>query len=111
VKGNLLPNDPDMLANATLYFRPLASIEVFLHGQIVGKRFVDDSNTDANSMAQYHLLNVGINLARGPLDIQIRLNNALDDLTITHGEDWGSGYISYWPGADRNLFVNLIYTY
>ncbi len=111
VKGNLIPNSPDMLANATLYFRPLASIEVFLHGQIVGKRFVDDSNTEGKSMAQYNLLNVGINLARGPLDIHIRLNNALDDLIITHGEDWGSGYVSYWPGADRNLFVNLIYTY
>jgi iron complex outermembrane receptor protein len=107
LKGNTLPNNPDYLANATLFFRPLLSVEAFIHGQLVGKRFVDDLNTETSAMAQYHIMNIGVNMNRGPLDIQIRLNNALDDLVITHGESWGS----YWPGADRNLFVNLIYTY
>ena len=110
-KGNLIPNSPDMLFNATLYFKPLKSIEAFVHGQIVGRRFVDAANTDANAMAQYQLLNIGINMSRGPLKIQVRLNNALDDLVITHGADYGSGNVVYWPGADRNLFVNFTYTY
>ncbi|MDP7072651.1 MAG: hypothetical protein QF430_07195, partial [Candidatus Marinimicrobia bacterium] len=73
--------------------------------------FVDAANTDANAMAQYQLLNIGINMSRGPLQIQLRLNNALDDLVITHGADYGSGNVVYWPGADRNLFVNFTYTY
>ena len=109
LESNLLPNRPDVLANATASYRPWETVRLMAHIQHVGKRYIDSANSEENAIEPYSLLNLGASYRWGSLMLSAKVNNALDTLYVTHGEDWGWGWIAYWPGATRNFYLSLSY--
>jgi outer membrane receptor protein involved in Fe transport len=61
----------------------------------------------------YGLLNVGATYKWGRLDILIKVNNVFDKLYATYGYgyEWDGFQAFHWPGATRNSFVNISYTF
>ena len=55
------------------------------------------------------LMDLGLRYRLGSLMISGKVNNILDTLYVTHGEDWGDGWIAYWPGATRSFYASLEY--
>ena len=58
-------------------------------------------------MDSYYLVNLGINYTVGSLTLSGKINNLLDSLYITHGENWGA----YWPGATRSIYMEIKYQF
>lgn len=109
--GNLLPNSPDLLGNLSFHFKPTSETEMYVSSQSVGKRYLDAANTDSLAMGAYSVVNLGVILNRGPLELRAKVMNAMDTLYETHGEDWGWGYIAYWPAATRNAYFSVAYSF
>ena len=109
LKGNLLSNRPAVLANATAAYTPFSALQFRAHVQHVGKRYIDSANSEENAIAAYTLLNLGASYRWKSLKVSAKVHNVLDSLYVTHGEDWGWGWIAYWPGATRNFYLTLSY--
>ncbi|MFQ6607256.1 MAG: TonB-dependent receptor [Fidelibacterota bacterium] len=109
LKGKLLPNRPGILANATMEFSLFKDLQLRTRVQYVGKRYIDSLNTNDNAINNYTLLDLGISYQWKSLKLRVKVNNLLDTLYVTHGEDWGWGWVAYWPGATRNYFFSLVY--
>jgi iron complex outermembrane receptor protein len=109
LKGDLLSNRPAVLANATAAYTPFSALQFRAHVQHVGKRYIDSANSEENAIAAYTLLNLGASYRWKSLKVSAKVHNVLDSLYVTHGEDWGWGWIAYWPGATRNFYLTLSY--
>ena len=77
----------------------------------VGKQFIDHANTENNAVDSFIIMDFGLNYTLGSFTVSGKVNNLLDTLYITHGEDWGNGWIAYWPGATRNLYMEIKYQF
>ena len=71
---------------------------------------MEHANTDATAVDSYYLLNLGMNYILDSFTISGKINNLLNVLYITHGES-GWGETTYWPGATRNAYMELIYQF
>lgn len=109
LEGNLLPNRPGILANLTMNYTPVNGLKIFGLGRYVGKRYIDPNNIEENSIKDYTVVDVGCSYQWKNITISAKVNNLLDTLYVTHGEDWGWGWVAYWPGATRNVFVSIQY--
>ena len=109
--NKILPKYPTQLSNMTVKYRLENNFSTHSTLKYVGKQFIDNANMDANVVDSYILLDLGINYTLGSLVISGKVNNLLDTLYVTHGENWGSGSIAYWPGATRHFYVSLSYQF
>jgi len=109
LEGNLLPNRPGILANLTMNYTPVNGLTIFGLGRYVGKRYIDPNNIEENSIEDYTVVDVGCSYQWKNITVSAKVNNLFDTLYVTHGEDWGWGWVAYWPGATRNVFVSLEY--
>ena len=109
--NKILPKYPTQLSNMTVKYRSENNFSTHSTLKYVGKQFIDNANMDENVVDSYILLDLGINYTLGSLVISGKVNNLLDTLYVTHGENWGSGWIAYWPGATRHFYVSLSYQF
>ena len=107
--NKLLPKYPVQLSNLTVNFSSARNFNIHSTLKYVGKQFIDNANTDNNAVDSYILMDLGLRYRLGSLTISGKVNNLLDTLYVTHGEDWGDGWIAYWPGATRSFYASLEY--
>ncbi len=107
LEGNLMSNRPGIIANITAVLTPISALQFRARIQHAGKRYIDSANSEENAIAAYTLLNLGASYRWRSLKVSVKVNNVLDSLYVTHGEDWGWGWIAYWPGATRNFYLSL----
>ncbi len=110
--GNLLPNAPDRLFNASVQFRPLANLTVFSNVRHVGKQYIDKENTEEGLINPFTLVNLGMKYQFGPAGLLVKVNNAFDVLysTFGYGYEWDGYWAYYWPGATRNYSLTVNYS-
>lgn len=112
--GKSLPNIPATLFNLSLNYRPIGNGLLFLHWRRVGHMYVDKVNTDpAGMIDSYGLWNVGVQYKWKGLEVMAKVNNIFNKLYETYGYGYEeNGYHAYfWPGAPRNSFINISYTF
>ena len=109
LNNKILPKYPNQLCNLTVKYSSEKNFSLHSTLKYVGKQFIDNTNTDINAVDSYIVVDFGINYTLGSLTISSKVNNLLDTLYVTHGEDWGDGWIAYWPGATRNLYLEIKY--
>ena len=107
--NKILPKYPVQLSNLTVNFSSARNFNIHSTLKYVGKQFIDNVNTDNNAVDSYILMDLGLRYRLGSLTISGKVNNLLDTLYVTHGEDWGDGWIAYWPGATRSFYASLKY--
>ncbi len=112
--GNSLPNIPATLFNLSVNYRPKQNLLLFAHWKRVGHMYVDKANTDPAGMIDpYGLLDLGAKYNWGRLEAMVKVNNVFDKLysTFGYGYEWDGYHAYFWPGAPRNSFVNISYTF
>ena len=105
--NKLLPKYPVQLSNLIVKYSLEENFSIHSTLKYVGKQFVDNANTDDNAVDSHIRMDFGFNYTKGSLTISGKVNNLLDTLYVTHGEDWGA----YWPGATRNAYMELRYKF
>ena len=112
--GNSLPNIPSTLFNFSLNFRPRNNTLVFIHWRRVGHMYIDKENTDPGGLIDpYGLWNFGVQYNWRGLEVMVKVNNIFDKLyeTYGYGYEWDGYQAYFWPGAPRNSFINISYTF
>ncbi len=110
--GKSIPNIPSTLFNLSVNYRPRKNLLLFAHWKRVGHMYVDKANTDPAGMIDpYGLLDLGAKYQWGGLEAMVKINNMFDKLYSTFGYMSDGNHAYFWPGATRNSFVNISYTF
>ena len=112
--GKSLPNIPSTLFNLSMNYRPMKNTLLFLHWRRVGHMYVDKANTDPAGMIDpYGLWNLGAQYQWNGLEVMVKVNNIFNKLyeTYGYGYEWDGYHAYFWPGAPRNSFINISYTF
>ena len=107
LNNKYLPKQPNQLSNLSIEYCSQCDYSIHSTIKYVGKQYVDNANTEAIAVDSYYLINLGINYAVDSLTLSAKINNLLDVLYITHGENWGA----YWPGATRSIYMEIKYQF
>ena len=74
--------------------------------------YIDNINSEDGYINGYGIIDLGAHYSWSSLKISLQINNALNKLYSTYGYGYEyEGYNSfYWPGATRNMFINISYS-
>ncbi|MDZ7723341.1 MAG: TonB-dependent receptor [candidate division KSB1 bacterium] len=108
--GNTISGFPETMVNLSAS-RTFGPLYLSVHGQHIGRIYLDNSETEQLSITPYNVVNAtarlqlpefsGVNLL-----LSVHVNNVLNEKYEVSGYAWGgSGY--YIPAALRNVFVSL----
>ena len=111
--GNSLPNIPATLFNLSANYSPQKNMLLFVHWRRVGHMYVDNDNTEAGMIDPYGIWDIGARYQWGNIEAMVKFNNIFDKLYATYGYGYElDGFQAfYWPGATRNSFMNISYTF
>ncbi|MDP6594215.1 MAG: TonB-dependent receptor [Candidatus Marinimicrobia bacterium] len=110
--GNLLPNVPDRLLNASVLLQPLENLILFSDVRYVGKQYIDNENTRQGVIDPFTLVNAGARYRFGDAELSAKINNVFDVLyaTFGYGYEWDGYWAYYWPGATRSYSLTVSYS-
>lgn len=104
---------PGLMANAKIGYQ-WGPLQVALQAQHIGKQYLDNTENESRTISAWSLFHfqAGLQLHQmwgfPAFRISLFVNNLLDKRYETAGyyDSWaGENY--YWPGANRNFFLNL----
>ena len=111
--GKTIAGFPGIMANGKLSYR-IGSLLGAVQFQHIGEQYLDNTENENRKINAYSLVNLlfSYELKTFPgisgLKFRIFVNNLLDERYETAGyyDSW-AGENFYWPGAGRNIFLNL----
>jgi len=111
--GKSLPNIPSTLFNLSVNYHPRKNMHLFAHWKRVGHMYVDNANTEEGLIEPFGLLDLGAKYQWGSLEAMVKINNVFDKLysTFGYGYEWDGYHAFFWPGAPKNSFVNISYSF
>lgn len=100
---------PDIIANATLQYRPVKSLQLGLTNQYIGKQYLDNTGNDLLSLPSYFVADFNtqyeFTLGRHQLALQFLLNNIFNKEYVNNGFVFEGPY--YYPQAGRNFMLGF----
>ena len=110
--GKSLPNSPSTLFNLSVNYDFNERIFLFAHLKRIGGMYIDNINSEDGYINGYGIIDLGAHYSWKSLKISLQINNALNKLYSTYGYGYDyEGYNAfYWPGATRNMFINISYS-
>jgi iron complex outermembrane receptor protein len=124
LKSNELGNttiafSPSVVANNRLTFN-INKVELALLSNLVGKQYIDNTNSDDRSMPAYFVTNLSVGRSFAlaglkSLNMQVLVNNLLDETYVSNGYVWYSNYLDgkrvndlrYFPQAGRHFLATV----
>jgi len=106
-KNRHLPNTPERLVNLWVRVKPTRIVDISLTLRHVGKQYLAEDNK--GTIKPYSVVDLVTALSWKKMTLRLKINNLLDRLYATYGNDW-DGYYYYWPGATRNGYLAITYT-
>ena len=79
----------------------------------IGGMYIDNTNVEDGYISSYSILDLGASISWKKVKVDMKINNVFNRLYSTYGYSYEyNGYNAfYWPGADRNTFINLSYSF
>ena len=107
--GNFLPNTPSSMLNISLSRNFSDNLQLFAHYRKIGGMYIDNINSEDGYINSFGVLDLGIHTSWKIVNVSLKINNALNKLYSTYGYSYDyNGYNAfYWPGAERNTFINI----
>ncbi len=109
LKNRQLMNTPRQLFNFSANFAPNRIMGLSLLVKYVGRQYIDDRNSRELSIEPFAIMNSGIWIKCSKVQLNFTVNNIFDKLYSTYGYSYYGGY--YWPGATRNMYLELNYNF
>ena len=109
--GNFIPNTPSNMMNVSLSHDFSKNLLLFAHYRKIGGMYIDNINTEDGYINSFGVFDLGTNISRGKFNFSLKINNVFNKLYSTYGYSYDyNGYNAYyWPGAERNTFINVSY--
>jgi len=109
LKNRQLMNSPQQLFNFSADFTPGRIIGFSLLVKYVGRQYIDDRNSRELSIDPFTVLNTRVRIKYHEFQVNFTVNNIFDKLYSTYGYSYDGGY--YWPGATRNMYLEIKYSF
>ena len=111
--GNFLPNTPSSIMNVSLRRNFSDDLLLYISYRKIGGMYIDNINAEDGYIGSYGILDLGANISWKKVIVDLKINNAFNRLYSTYGYSFEyNGYNAfYWPGAERNTFLNLSYSF
>ena len=111
--GNFLPNTPSSIMNVSLRRNFSDDLLLYISYRKIGGMYIDNINAEDGYIGSYGILDLGANISWKKVKVDLKINNAFNRLYSTYGYSFEyNGYNAfYWPGAERNTFLNLSYSF
>lgn len=111
--GNFLPNTPSSIMNASLSRIFSDDLLLYANYRKIGGMYIDNKNVEDGYISSYSILDLGASISWKKVKVDMKINNVFNKLYSTYGYSYEyNGYNAfYWPGADRNTFINLSYSF
>ena len=95
--------------NISLSRNFLDNLQLFAHYRKIGGMYIDNINSEDGYINSFGVLDLGVHVSWKTVNISLKINNALNKLYSTYGYSYDyNGYNAfYWPGAERNTFINV----
>lgn len=109
--GNFIPNTPSGMMNVSLSHDFSKNLLLFAHYRKIGGMYIDNINAEDGYINSFGVFDLGTNISRGKFKVSLKINNVFNKLYSTYGYSYDyNGYNAYyWPGAERNTFINVSY--
>ena len=109
--GNFIPNTPSSMMNVSLSHDFSKNLLLFAHYRKIGGMYIDNINAEDGYINSFGVFDLGTNISRGKFKVSLKINNVFNKLYSTYGYSYDyNGYNAYyWPGAERNTFINVSY--
>ena len=109
--GNFIPNTPSSMMNVSLSHDFSKNLLLFAHYRKIGGMYIDNINAEDGFINSFGVFDLGTNISRGKFKVSLKINNVFNKLYSTYGYSYDyNGYNAYyWPGAERNTFINVSY--
>ena len=111
--GNFLPNTPSSIMNVSLRRNFSDNLLLYTNYRKIGGMYIDNINVEDGYIGSYGILDLGANISWKKVKVDLKINNVFNRLYSTYGYSFDyNGYNAfYWPGAERNTFINLSYSF
>ena len=111
--GNFLPNTPSSIMNVSLRRNFSDDLLLYISYRKIGGMYIDNINAEDGYIGSYGILDLGANISWKKVKVDLKINNVFNRLYSTYGYSFEyNGYNAfYWPGAERNTFLNLSYSF
>ena len=111
--GNFLPNTPSSIMNVSLRRNFSDNLLLYTNYRKIGGMYIDNINAEDGYIGSYGILDLGANISWKKVKVDLKINNVFNRLYSTYGYSFEyNGYNAfYWPGAERNTFINLSYSF
>ena len=111
--GNFLPNTPSSIMNVSLRRNFSDNLLLYTNYRKIGGMYIDNINAEDGYIGSYGILDLGANISWKKVKVDLKINNVFNRLYSTYGYSFDyNGYNAfYWPGAERNTFINLSYSF
>ena len=111
--GNFLPNTPSSIMNVSLRRNFSENLLLYTNYRKIGGMYIDNINAEDGYIGSYGILDLGANISWKKVKVDLKINNVFNRLYSTYGYSFEyNGYNAfYWPGAERNTFINLSYNF
>ena len=109
--GNFIPNTPSSMMNISLSRDFSDNLLFFAHYRKIGGMYIDNINSEDGYINSYGIFDLGAHASWKKIKVSLKINNVLNKLYSTYGYSYDyNGYNAfYWPGAERNTFINISY--
>ena len=109
--GNFIPNTPSSMMNVSLSHDFSKNLLLSAHYRKIGGMYIDNINAEDGYINSFGVFDLGTNISRGKFKVSLKINNVFNKLYSTYGYSYDyNGYNAYyWPGAERNTFINVSY--
>lgn len=111
--GNFLPNTPSSIMNVSLRRNFSDDLLLYINYRKIGGMYIDNMNAEDGYISSYGILDLGANISWKKVKVDLKIKNVFNRLYSTYGYSFEyNGYNAfYWPGAERNTFINLSYSF
>ena len=100
---------PNIIANATVQYKPLKNLQLNLSNQYVGKQYLDNTETESLSLKDYFLTDFNaqysFKISKQEVSLQFLLNNIFNKKYINNGFVYDGPY--YYAQAGRNFMLGV----
>jgi iron complex outermembrane receptor protein len=100
---------PSVIANATIQYKPVKTLQLNLSNQYVGKQYLDNTEAEALSLKDYFLADFNaqysFKIAQQEVSLQFLLNNIFNKKYVNNGFVYEGPY--YYAQAGRNFMIGM----
>ncbi len=108
---------PKIVSGNILNFKPIKNWELSMLSKFVGEQFLSNIEDQNSKLKDYFVQDFQVNFILNPkkifksIEFSLLANNVFNNLYISNGADYGSGYVVYFPQAGSHFLAGMTFKF